>query len=377
MAKKSYRIPALLAIAGCMIVFAACGSSSKQVCNAAGCCTGNVACAAPQYVFAAGITGGISVFPVDPTTGALASPTSTSGPGGALGMAVLNNQFLYVSNFQLGGTASVSAWTLAPGTANLTAVAGSPFLLGANSVGGGLAVVSSAQVLYVADAGAIDAFAIDSAGALSALSGSPFPAGTNVYLAVDPQNRFLFAAEDDPPGSIAAFTIDSTSGVLTAVAGSPFPVNPGSTSNTHPGQIVVHSSGQFVYTTLMQTNQVAAFSIDSTSGALTPVPGSPFTAGNGPFSLVATTNFLYVANSTDGTLSGYSIDATTGILTPLAGSPFPIHAGAMTTDLTGSFLYSATASGMMAFKINPTTGALTQVGSTLPFTGATALAFVQ
>jgi 6-phosphogluconolactonase len=87
--------------------------------------------------------------------------------------------------------------------------------------------------------------------------------------------------------------------------------------------------------------------------------------------------FLYVSNVLDGTLSGYSIDSTTGVLTPLAGSPFAIQAGALTTDLVGNYLYSAGAGGMMAFQINGTTGMLTPVGSTIPFAGATVLTYVQ
>jgi 6-phosphogluconolactonase (cycloisomerase 2 family) len=65
------------------------------------------------------------------------------------------------------------------------------------------------------------------------------------------------------------------------------------------------------------------------------------------------------------------------VLTPLAGSPFAIRAGALTTNSSGSFLYTAGSDGMMAFKIDATSGILTQVGSAIPFAGATVLSFVQ
>jgi 6-phosphogluconolactonase len=80
----------------------------------------------------------------------------------------------------------------------------------------------------------------------------------------------------------------------------------------------------------VQSSQVAGFAITTPSGALTPVPGSPLPAGNGPLGLTAVNEFLYVTNAMDGTLSGYTIDSASGMLMPLANSPFPISAGVIT-----------------------------------------------
>ena len=135
-------------------------------------------------------------------------------------------------------------------------------------------------------------------------------------------------------------------------------------------------TGSFVYTGLLTTGQVAGFSINATTGALTPVPGSPFPAGNNPLSLAAVNNFLYVSNFTDGTISGYSINPTNGALTALAGSPFAIHGGPLVASPFGGFLYTTGPGGLLAFSINPQTGALTQVGSAVPYGGATVLTFV-
>jgi 6-phosphogluconolactonase (cycloisomerase 2 family) len=69
---------------------------------------------------------------------------------------------------------------------------------------------------------------------------------------------------------------------------------------------------------------VSGFSIDRKTGALTPVPGSPFAAGGNPRSVAVdpTAQFVYVTNERDNTVSGYSIDRKTGALTPVPGSPF-------------------------------------------------------
>ena len=81
---------------------------------------------------------------------------------------------------------------------------------------------------------------------------------------------------------------------------------------------------QFAYVANLGGNTVSAYSINPTTGALTPVTGSPFTTGIFPDAVTVNTTgtFAYVANSGDATVSAYSIDATTGALTPVAGSPF-------------------------------------------------------
>lgn len=370
-------VPAVLLLA----MLAGCGSSGVHVCPAAtsgcGCGFTSNLCMAPAYIYATGLNSQVSAFPVDPTTGKLSSPVSTTGPNLTLGMAVINGQFLYVSNPEIMAGGAIDAWSIDLATGNLTTVPGSPFSTGVFSQANGLVSDNAGPFLYVADAGRIDGFKSDiTSGALTPLPGSPFTSGTNLYLATDPANKFLFASADDPPGSVFVFTIDSTTGALTPVQGSPFPTIAGFQGNTQPGPIVVDLSGQFVYTTLTATNQVAGFSINSSTGALTPVPGSPFTTGQTPLSLTAAIGeTLFVSNSKDGDLSGYSVDATSGILTPLANSPFPIRAGALTTNFSGNYLYASQADGMAVYSVSP--GGPTQIGTTVPAAGATVITFVQ
>lgn len=378
MATHACRAAALLFLVFAMIALAGC-SSGPHACPAAsssstcGCVAGALTCPLPPpHLYADGINGQITMFPVDRGTGALGTPMSVAGPTNSLGIVALNDQFLYVSDFALGGPASIDAWSIDSSTGFLTPAPS--FSLGTLSIAAGLAIDFNNQILYVADAGKVDALKADPAtGTLTAIPQSPFPSGANLYLAIDPTDQFLFASVTDPPGGVAAFTIDSITGALTAVAGSPFAAVPNST--IQPGQIVVDSSGKFVYVTLVQSSQVAGFSINTPSGTLTPVPGSPFSAGNGPLSLTAVNEFLYVSNLMDGTLSGYTIDSASGMLTPLANSPFPIPAGAITSDIFG-FLFVSGTGGMTSFKVDVTGGALTQVGSPVPFAGATALTYV-
>jgi 6-phosphogluconolactonase len=380
MANRPFRLLRIVFVVAFLIALAACGGTKTTVCPAAsscGCGIGTALCVAPQYVYANGIDGQVSVFPVDPATGTLGSPTAAAGPAMSLGMAAMNNQFLYVSGLSANLTqpAPIDAWSIDLGRGSLATVAGSPFPLMPPSIAAGLAVDNNSQTLYVADGGRIDALKSDSTGALATVPGSPFLAGDNLYLTVDPQDRFLFATDNTVPGSVEAFTIDSSTGALTAVSGSPFAIGPVGSSLLLG--IVVDTSSRFVYTAMQTTGQVAGFSIAAPSGALTPIPGSPFTTGSTPIALSTANNFLYVSNLGDGTLSGFAIDPATGVLTPLAGSPFAILAGSLTTDTGGNYLYTAGSGGMMTLKIDRASGVPAQVGSTIPYKGATVLTFVQ
>lgn len=358
-----------------------CGSNKPGICPlAAGgaeeCCVGDSACPVPPpHLFAAGIAGQLSSFPVYLGAGTLGSPTSVSGPIASLGLASMGGQFLYASNRDQLSGGGIDAWTIDSSTGALTPITGSPFSTGALSLASGLAVNPSASMLYVADAGKIDQMSILSSSGVVQLLGST-PAGIGQYLALDPSSHFLFSSDITPPGYVYAFALDSQ-GNPTAVPGSPFAVTQTFPDNTQPSQIVVDSTGSFVFVALLATNQVAAFSIAPTTGVLTPVPGSPFATGQSPLAVTTINKFLYVSNALDGNVSGYSIDATTGVLSPLAGSPFAFAAGSLTTDPAGAFLYASEPAGLQVFSIDASSGALTPVGSPATSPGATVMTYVQ
>ena len=349
------------------------GTSSGETCM---CESGTAACPlqpGPEFLYVAGSGDQILAFSIDRTSGALTTAGTVPGPSSALGFAAtVNNQFLYASNSL---NAQLDGFSIDQTTGALTALSGSPFSTGTFSVPAGLASPVGGNVLYAADVGGVDAFSIDTTGTPTAISGSPFSSsGTNLFLTVDPSRQFLYTSIDDPPGSIFAFTIDST-GALTAVPGSPFTIPGQIVSNSRPYGIV--DTGTYVYAALSGASQIAAFSIVSGTGALVPVPNSPFSAGaTPPIALVLAGNYLYAL--IDGGISGYSINSSTGVLTPLASSPFTIIGGSMTTDFFGQYLYVAGLTGIQAFSIDGTTGDLTSVAnSPFPASGPVALTVVQ
>ena len=117
--------------------------------------------------------------------------------------------------------------------------------------------------------------------------------------------------------------------------------------------------------------KISAYSLDSSSGKLTPVPGSPFSAaavsGRGNLFMDAdpTGHFLFVPNRDADTVSVFSIGSN-GALTVL-GSPVSTNgsdAFAVKVDPSGKYLYVANqgSGDITAFRIS-STGTLTQIGN--------------
>ena len=201
-------------------------------------------------------------------------------------------KFLYVSNLN-DSSGGISAYTTDQNTGALSPIPGSPFPTGSvGSYPGPSAMVSNGNFLYVALAGTanannkIVAFAIDpTSGALTTLPGSPFVTGSDpLYMAIVPvtlgPRAFLYAANIQE-GTISAFTADDVTGVLTPIDGSPY------ASGTSVGGLATsvtftNSGSYFLYASDPQANTITAYTIDGHTGALSPVAGSPFTAGNSP-----------------------------------------------------------------------------------------------
>jgi 6-phosphogluconolactonase len=373
-------------------VLASCGTTPRVVCPAlpgstgsistCTCGPGTAACPinpGPEFLYATSSNGQILAFSIDPNNnGALTAIGSVPGPSASLGLTSVSNQFLYASDTH---NARIDGFSINQTTGALTALSGSPFSTGTLSVPGalaappgGLGLSPGRSLLYAADSGTVDIFTISVAGVPTALSGSPNVAEAGFSIVVDPSGNFLYAGDDNPPGGIFAFTTDSA-GALAPVPDSPFTIPGQTVANSLPMGIV--DNGSYVYAALSQANQIAAFSIAS-SGALTPVPNSPFPAGTAPTAVVFAGNFLYAINSSDGTISGYSLDPANGVLTPLSDSPFAIVGVSMAADYFGQHLYVAGSTGIQAFSVDSTSGALTPLsGSPFPATGAALLTVVQ
>jgi 6-phosphogluconolactonase (cycloisomerase 2 family) len=217
----------------------------------------------------------VSAFVVDPGAGGLTNImgapfviTPASHPS-AIAISPLGN-FLFVAN-----AAEGTVVVLAIGNNGVLTQVGPPTSMGAGATPNSLAAEHTGRFLYVADTAhnAILGFSIGSGGTLAAIAGSPFAAGTQPKgLAIDPQGALLYTANSGS-NDVSAFVIDSSSGALGAVTGSPFP-----TGGVGPSAVAVDSDTSIVYVTEQGTHDIAAYGIAS-NGALTPVAGSPFGVG--------------------------------------------------------------------------------------------------
>ncbi len=325
----------------------------------------------------------ISAFQVDSTTGALlATLTPVAGPQSAGGIVVTSTNFLYLSDFV---NNTVYAFSVDNTSGALTAVSGSPFTVGTGQGAGGLATDPAGKFLFVAESNTsqVAAFTINSTGQLTKVAGSPFAAGLfPVEAAVDRSGKFLYVSNNqDALGSISGYTINSSTGVLTPIPGSPF----STLVNGGPVGLTVHPNGKFLYVAMAGTgvpsDHIVAESIDTTTGALSPITGSPFTTGTEPtwVAINPAGTFLYSANVSDNDVSAFSVNANTGTLSQVSGSPFAAGSGPffLVINSSGAVLFAANelATSIPAFTIG-SSGALTTAAPIQGSGGGTGLAIV-
>lgn len=230
---------------------------------------------------------------------------------------------------------------------------------------------STAGFVFVSNSGSgsVSAFAMSSSGSLSPVS-TPLPAGAGAeFMAFDPVHKLLFVSNQQA-NTVSVFSVNTGTGALAAVTGSPF------ATGARPIGVAVDAMGRFAFVANQAASSISAFSI-GTNGLLSPVPGSPFVAGN-PYGLAVNPagTVLFANNFPDSmvsdlnTVSAFQIGAN-GALSPVAGSPFATASSAgfasaigLTVDPTGKFLFVADhmAQTVVPFSI-ASTGALTSVAA--------------
>ncbi|MEQ1723432.1 MAG: beta-propeller fold lactonase family protein [Pseudobdellovibrio sp.] len=230
------------------------------------------------YVGVQDSPGKVYAYAQNPETGALltigGSPFSVASNNQTYGTVISpNNKFLYAANVSSG---TIAAYQINAATGSLSLVA-TPVASGAASPNG-LFFHPSGNFLYVTNQGgnSVSAFAVASDGTVTAVVGSPFSAGSASALnglVVDPSGRHLYVASMGGTGGVVGYSIDATTGALTLLPGSPFSNTSGGFNNTGDG-ITIHSNGRWLYAGLVNQKRVAAFDIDSVTGVLSGI-GTP------------------------------------------------------------------------------------------------------
>lgn len=277
----------------------------------------------------------VSVYQTNMTTGAwtpvTGSPFSTdTGPYGCAFSPLINgNLFAATSNF---GSTTVSVYKVNTSTGVFTQVSGSPFSTGGSPLGVAFSPV---------------------------VEGNLFAAAAN------------YAAK-----TVAIFSVNTVTGVFTPVSGSPYATdyfpNTVAFSPLIGGNLFVATSNG--NTVSSSTLSITVYQVNTTTGVLTPVTGSPFTAGLWPHGIAFTPNlngtvFAAVANNASNTVSVYQVN-TAGAFVQVSGSPFATGSqpyNVSFSPVVGGNLYAAipnnNATTASVYQVNTTTGAFTSLGT--------------
>lgn len=265
------------------------------------------------------------------------------------------------------GPPALVTYSINPDTGALAQAGSSALPAGSNPQQ--VAVDSSGRFAAVAHPGlaGLSVFSIDpSTGATAAIASSPFATSAQPSVVAIHPAGFVYVATNAAPGQIAAFDLNKG---VTAVSGSPFAGRMGVQG------MVIDAAGKFLFVVERQDPGVLVFAIDSTTGALTPVAGSPFLVPNSFLTGIAVDpagRFAYVSNG-GGVIHQFAI-AGSGALTPRGFTPALSGASTVIMDPKGRFVYVpagttvptvVTANGISAYAVNPDTGALTPRGDPL------------
>ncbi len=187
------------------------------------------------------------------------------------------------------------------------------------------------KFLYASDYvdGLINEYNVDpSTGVITPTSQVSVSTGSKPEILASDQGGFRLYAISQSPTQVTGFFINREDGSLQQVPGAPGAVT------GYPTGLAVHPSGDYIYVPVevkQNDNVVYAFAVKA-NGSLVPVAGSPFATnfpspGINAASVNAavidpTGKFLYVSAYGSSYIDAWSINKSTGSLTPVSGEPY-------------------------------------------------------
>ena len=343
-----------------------------------------------------GNSGQVVAYHVDSQSGVLTevtgSPYSSDGANPVAEVAAPNQQHLYVANHDSNNIA-VLAVNTDGSLANFktyTTPGLEPVAMAMNQAGTLLFVVDYYQAGY-SDAnpgpGELLTYPINADGSL----GSPIVNGGMAYMplqcfpadvAVSPNDNDVYvtntnsvvvttsapttAALPKTPagcpvqGTISGYSI-AANGALTPIAGSPF------SAGTTPTGMAIDPTSRFLYATDSIQNQLIAYDIQ-TGGVLYPLNNGPFATGTFPVDVVVDPRdqYIYVTNYNSADISQYTLSLATGTPSAAATPTHPSGAPGPTCiaidPALGRFVYTSDYLGsyLGGALLNPNTGLLSE-----------------
>jgi 6-phosphogluconolactonase len=267
--------------------------------------------------------GVIDQYSIDYQSGALTqigSPINAGNDPVAV-VPAPNGRFIYVVNK---GDSTVEEFavqtdgTLAAGKTYPTG--GSPTALAIDPQGAYLYVASTYKAGATSGSGVVTIFPVNADNTLG--TSTVQPVGLNpVGVSTSYYNHFVYVLERDSAstGTVLGFAQNTSTGALTPVPGTTITgaagvsVATGYSAGVVPSAIAEEQTARFVYVTDEAANQLIGYSVQS-NGSLVPMVNGPFATGLYPINLTIdpTGKLIYVLNYNANTVQGYAIDTATG-----------------------------------------------------------------
>jgi 6-phosphogluconolactonase (cycloisomerase 2 family) len=255
-------------------------------------------------------------------------------------------------------------------------VVGSPVAAGNDPVT--LVAAPNGQFVYVINQGdsTVQEFAVEGDGSLASKNVYKTTGTHPTAVAIDPQGAFLYvtftyqtgySATTPGPGGVSIFPVNADNSL-----GTPLTQNVGN----NPVGVTVSYFNHFVYVLDQEASPKATilgFSQNTSTGALTPVPGTTiatvggktvatgFAAGVVPNAIAEepTSRYVYVTDQAANQLIGYTVLASGGLL-PMVNGPFAtgLFPADLTIDPTGKLIYVVNFNGntVQGYMIDGATG---------------------
>lgn len=292
--------------------------------------------------------------------------------------------FVYALNTK--GAGSISAYTIDSVSGAITQVANSPFDSGGQYPVAD-AVDNRSKWLYVVHEidNTVVQFNIGTDGKLYKANSYNTPGTYPIAVAIDPSSKYLFVIDSYAPGfngvappninplqtnsvptqgCVVVYPINTSDGSLNA------PVQNGGQSCFPIGTPVIGSQPigvtatafvNYLYVADQGTHSIYAYSVDYSSGQLTPLANNNFQAGVKPSAIISdpTGRFVYVTDQYQNVILAYNV-LSGGILQSQLNGPFPtdLYPYSMVVDPRAKFLYVTNYNGnnVRAYAIDAATG---------------------
>ena len=213
--------------------------------------------------------------------------------------------------------------------------------------------------------GSVRGYLVDgSNGSLSSTGAALIKQDAPTTIAAHPNGKFVYVANQN--GNISVNSVDREEGALEFVASTSF-------ADGHmPSWLGVTPDGKFLYALMTDARKIHAYSINSSTGSLTPLSSLALDGAPARAAIAASGHAMYVALGAVG-IQILNIGDDGNVSTFKTISPSPCsEITAIVLDKKARWVFAANGAGggVCNYTVNPSTGDLTLISSTLNQGGA-------